>query len=215
MINGEESHLEVSELMPWFVNGTLGQDKGLLVREHIEVCTECRGDYAFMRRVNSAVNRTAPAPIVPRPPVDVFLSELDNTQKAQRWTANRPAWALAASVVAAVAVVTLFARDWQTDPAGSTQFDTVTSTQGVASMDYVLRVNFEPDSVAVDRNAVIESIGGRDVTPGEDENSIRLVVSVSGSSVADVERFTATVTARHEVRSVDIVALQLPVRNTE
>lgn len=208
-------HLEVSEMMPWFINGTLERSQASFVRKHLEVCAECRSDYSFLCSVSSAVNKSSPAPIVPKPPIDAFLAGLDANTQPRRPKYRYSAWAIAASFVVASVVAALYFADRLSGTDIPTRFDTATSVQSAVSMDYVLRIHFEADTTLDERFAVIESLQGHDVIADKVENALRLVVNVPGSSLVEVERFIKTVAARAEVKSIDIVAIQLPVKNSE
>jgi hypothetical protein len=47
------SHQAMRDLLPWFVNGTLGQGEAASVREHVQHCAQCAGDVARERRLQA------------------------------------------------------------------------------------------------------------------------------------------------------------------
>lgn len=211
MNTDSENHIEVSELLPWYINGTLESDKSSLVRKHLSACNECRDDYAFLRNVDVAVNKSSPAPIVPQPPVETFLARMDADKKITERRDHRLLWAVAASLVAGFLIALSLLGDRMQVTEDPNRFETATSASNTASMDYVLRIHFEDGTATNEHAAIIESFGGRNVVA--DKNAYKVVVSVPALTLEEAEKFTASIEARPEVRSVEIVALQLPVRN--
>ncbi|MFL5274381.1 MAG: zf-HC2 domain-containing protein, partial [Anaeromyxobacteraceae bacterium] len=61
-------HDAVAELLPWYVNATLGRDEAARVEEHLPACAACREDLARCRalalatRAASSEERWAPSP---------------------------------------------------------------------------------------------------------------------------------------------------------
>lgn len=206
-----ENHSEVSELLPWYLNGTLEGDKEILVRRHLVACVECRDDYAFLCNVDAAVNRSSPAPIVPQPPVETFMARIDAEKNTVAGSDYRRLWAMAASLVVVFLVAISIFGDRTTLTENPSRFETATSMSNAESMDYVLRIRFEDSTVMDDRASIIESFDGRGVVA--DGDAYRVIVGIPATSLEEAEVFTASIEARPEVRSVEIVALQLPVRN--
>lgn len=67
MSNGEDKsegvHLEVTELLPWYLNGSLRADEAARVASHMASCAECRGELATLTEMSEAVaNSTAALP---------------------------------------------------------------------------------------------------------------------------------------------------------
>jgi hypothetical protein len=212
MSNTSDNHGEVSELLPWYVNGTLDKEECQLVRQHVDNCPDCRDDFEFLCRVNSVVNKSSPAPIVPQPRVEEFFSTFDTDRDAEQRRRSLPRWAIAASrLIAALAVAVVLGNRFVVTES-PTRFETATSAQSIVSMDYVLRIRFEPETETDTQNAIISSLDGRDVTADGKPDAYRLIVSVPATSLEEIESFTKSVEARPEVRSVDVVALQLPMR---
>ena len=51
------SHNEVQELLPWFVNGSLAPEEARRVEAHRAACAECRSDLSAERQMAAAVAR--------------------------------------------------------------------------------------------------------------------------------------------------------------
>ena len=211
MSTDSENHIEVRELLPWYVNGTLESDQEKIVRQHLEACIECSDDYAFLSNVDAAVNRASPAPIVPRPPIETFMARINAKQKVTGVRDNRALWAVAASLIAAILLTVFFRGDGTAVTGIPTRFETATSASTTKSMDYVLRIRFEDGMTVSERAAIIESYDGQGVIA--DGDVYRVTVSIPALTLEEAEDFTAAIEARPEVKSVEIVALQLPIRN--
>jgi hypothetical protein len=56
-------HFEIQELLPWWVNGTLGADERGAVERHLAACDACRAEAEHCRTLARELERTtAPAP---------------------------------------------------------------------------------------------------------------------------------------------------------
>lgn len=210
MSTDSENHVEARELLPWYVNGTLAVDQVRLVRQHLEACNQCSDDYAFLCDVDSAVNKASPAPIVPQPPIESFMARIDAEKNVAGTRDYRPLWAVAASLIVAILLTVFFRGDGAAVTHTPVRFETATSAASTTSMDYVLRIHFEDDMAGKDRAAIIASFNGRSVIA--DGDAYRVTVNIPALTLEEAEDFTATIESQPEVKSVEIVALQLPVR---
>ena len=96
---------------------------------------------------------------------------------------------------------------------GLSRFETATSSQDSALMDYVLSIQFESGTSPADRDRILQDIGARDVSGGSDEGSYRVIVQLSAASLEELDSYTGDLESLSEVRSVAVVALQLPLRS--
>ncbi|RSZ60645.1 zf-HC2 domain-containing protein [Massilia atriviolacea] len=48
------SHQAMRDLLPWFANGTLGENEAAAVRAHVQHCAQCAGEVAWQRRLHAA-----------------------------------------------------------------------------------------------------------------------------------------------------------------
>jgi anti-sigma factor RsiW len=65
-MNGQTSHADVDELLPWYANGTLASDEREAVERHLDQCTRCQNELTLLREVASTAREAVAAvPAVP------------------------------------------------------------------------------------------------------------------------------------------------------
>ena len=204
-------HDEIDLLLPWFVNGTLEPAEHDRVAAHLVNCELCRESIALLSELQSAVVRNKATPIVPSPRIDNLLDAIDAVTPPRHsyWGQSR---SKIAAAVAALLLITAVNFSIQDDLAESPQiFETATSTQQGAAMDYVLSIQFEPVTSAAERERLLQDIEARDISGGIDEGAYRVIVQLPAASLEELDRYTSILESRSEIRSVNVVALQLPV----
>ena len=100
----------VSELLPWYANGTLPAAQRSEVDRHLRACERCRAELAWVTRLGADIKAATPGPagdlglarFLERIAPESNVLPLRRPQRA-RWLV--PALALAASVLVAQAVV--------------------------------------------------------------------------------------------------------------
>ena len=205
-------HDEIDLLLPWYVNETLDQAEHERVAIHVATCNECQENVSLLADVQAAVLRNEATPLVPQPRVNELLESIstDNQLRPSDRSQSTIYFAAAAATLLLIATLIITNPD---DPAGVAQkFETATTTQNGASMDYVLSIQFEPATTSTDRERVLQDIGARDVSGGIDEGSYRVIVQLSASSLEQLDRYTGDLESLPEVTSVSVVALQLPMK---
>jgi Putative zinc-finger len=112
------SHREITDLLPWYVNGTLAPAERDEVAAHLAGCPDCLAEAGILQSVSSAVqdlNERLPLPSDGQ--LDVLLSRIEKEwgerlgegpfARLKEWWAALPAsakWALVAQAVAVVAL---------------------------------------------------------------------------------------------------------------
>lgn len=211
-----QEHEEIDLLLPWYVNETLGPAERDRVAGHIASCSECRESVAQLRAVQALVARDKATPIVPRPRVNELLDAVEKRSGIPRLD-KRQALSLA---VAAVVTLTLIATLFISNPdrtAGTPMIfeSATTSDPGASSMDYVLRIQFGANTSETERARLLQDIGARDIAGGSAEGSYRVVVQLSAASLEELNRYTARLEAMPAITSVDVLALQLPMKSRQ
>lgn len=61
-ISAADRHRKATELLPWYVNGTLGADETAWIEAHLAQCPECQKELAFERGMHANLPESAPLP---------------------------------------------------------------------------------------------------------------------------------------------------------
>lgn len=100
-----KDHLEIQELLPWFVNGSLNEEEHSLVGEHIAECDTCGKAVTQLLSISAQFN--AQDPELPHRNINAFIDNLPSqstNSPGRRWL--RPA--MAACAVIGLAIVLIF-----------------------------------------------------------------------------------------------------------
>ena len=208
-------HENVELLLPWYVNRTLSEAEQDHVRQHVETCAECQRNAAFLSTVQDAVCKGTPTPIVPQPRVADLQGSIDlaeNESSRRHWHVG---FAVAVSALAAIVIVALVI-DYRYGAADlPTQFETATSDSSSSAMSYVMSIQFEAGTETADHDRIMELISAEDVSQADADGAYTVVVQIAAASLEQLERFTSKVRSMPEVKSIDVVAVQLPMRQNE
>lgn len=211
------AHAEITTLLPWYVNGTLGAADRDRVLEHLSSCSECHEDVFLCIDMQASVQQAGPTPILPATTGAEVLDarKIRGAGKA-RWS-RAQSWS-AAAAVALAAVLSVSALmsgidGGSTDqPLPNQQFTTATAPSTLPTVDYVLELQFAAGLSLDERRLVIAGISGGDTAIAADQTQIRIVVRLAPKSLQELEQYAADIQSRREVVSAEIIALQLPLR---
>ena len=206
-------HEEIDLLLPWYVNHTLEPAEHDRVTRHVTTCAECRESVSLLAEIQAAVVRNKATPIVPQPRIDELLDSINTSNPLRNLDRRQSKIFFAAAAVTLLLIAALILSNQEDRSGIPQQFETATSSQDSASMDYVLTIQFESGTAPVDRDRILQDIGARDVSGGSDEGSYRVIVQLSAASLEELDSYTGDLEFLSEVRSVAVVALQLPVRS--
>ena len=205
-------HDEIDLLLPWYVNESLDPIEHDRVAKHVAGCATCQENTALLVEVQAAVVRNNATPIVPQPRVSELLDSINQVTPVAKSAWKQSNTVMAAAVVTLLLIATLILTNQDNRTAAPQFFETATSDLDGKSMDYVLRIQFESGTAAADRDRVLQDIEARDVSGGIAEGSYRVVVQLSATSLEELGRFTGELESLTEVRSVSVIALQLPMQ---
>ena len=205
-------HDEIDLLIPWYVNDTLEPAEHDRVTRHVTTCAECRESVSLLAEIQTAVVRNKATPIVPQPRIDELLDSISTGNPLRHLDRQQSKIFFAAASVTLLLIATLILSDQEDRSGISQRFETATSSQVGASMDYVLTIQFESGTSPADRDRVLQDIGARDISGCGIEGSYRVIVQLSAASLEELDSYTGDLESLSEVRSVAVVALQLPVR---
>jgi hypothetical protein len=209
--NREDNHELIDGLLPWFVNNTLAPDEHSQVLRHLDRCEACRANVSLFSAVQSTMHHATATPMVPPPRTDRLLEAINRAAKEHMRPWPLIVASLAASLAAALLVATLLLPDRQDTATPPELYETATSTPREASMDYVINLQFEPGIPPRVRERVLRGLDARDINQGETSGTYRITVNLPAASLEELQRYTSDIESLAEIKSVSVVALQLPV----
>ena len=166
-IENSAEHQEVSALLPWYVNETLGEGDRERIEAHVGVCASCRDDVAAQQRICAAIAAQPAVDYMPVASLKRLQARLDaQAEKAaphappEQRTQRLPwrGWMAAASIaVMAVAVALLGADRWAQVEARLAQpnYRTVT-TSAPRPQGEVIRAVFSPTITLVELQTMLD-----------------------------------------------------------
>jgi hypothetical protein len=150
----------IADLIPWYLNGTLGGRERQRVDGHVQECSTCREELAKERRIYEEMAVEPRVEYMPAPSLKRLQAAISGP--GAEHTPSRPArvrrllpWtglAAASIVVAAVAVAFLSANRW--GHSRRPDYHTVT-TSTARPQDEVIRAVFAPTLTLVDLQGIL------------------------------------------------------------
>lgn len=208
-------HAEVAELLPWYVNGTLGIAERDRVLEHLQSCDDCREEVSLCMDMQASAQQAGPTPILPATTsAQILHGGKIRVAGKEHWTRPQK-WGVAAAVglVALLGAIELAPNQTVVNqPAPNQIFDAATSPAAMQTVDYVLELQFVAGLSADERAVVIAGLGGSNTVTAVDQTRVQVVVRLAPKSLHELEQYAAEIQSRREVLSAEIVALQLPLR---
>ena len=208
-------HGWVDRVLPWFVNNTLDVDEQERVRRHLDCCDACRAAVSLLSTLQSTLRHTTATPMVPPARTERLLATIDNLDGKHARSRRLTVIAVAASLAVALVVGTLVLSNRQTVITEPVLYETVTSPASGSSMDYVLDVQFEPGVTFAAQERLLRNLDARDTNRSEAGNMYRITVNLRASSLEELEQYKREVESLREIRSVTVVAVQLPVKRKQ
>jgi hypothetical protein len=167
------NHQEISALLPWYVNGSIGEQERQRVDAHLIACAGCRDDLVQERRIYAGMTAETAVEYMPAASLKSLQARLDGlvggapeNVPADVRTVRKPdrrsmAWQglMAASVaVMAVAISLLAADRWMQLRAHASEpvYYTVTSPAAHAQGE-VIRAVFSPTITLVELQAILDA----------------------------------------------------------
>jgi anti-sigma factor RsiW len=210
-------HEEISALIPWYVNGSIGEGDRQRVEAHLAQCTRCREDMALEQRVHAGMSVQPGVEYMPAASLKRLQSRLDGLTAAQSGEAAVAAprtrfvaagrravtWhgVMAASVaIMAVAVSLLAADRWMQSRVEDGPYRTVTASKPRVPGE-VIRAVFVPTITLVELQAVLDEAGLR-IVSGPTEAG---VYSLAANSQRPVSASLAALRGHAKVRFAESI----------
>jgi hypothetical protein len=188
-IENSAEHHDVSALLPWYVNETLGERDRERVDAHLGVCASCREDLAAQQRICAAIEARPALDYMPVASLKRLQARLDAQadSAAAPGLPRQPAarrlpwrgWMAASIAVMAVAVALLAADRWEQIEARLTQpkYSTVT-TSAPRPRGEVIRAVFSPAITLVELQTILDEAQLR-IVSGPTEAGVYSLASTS------------------------------------
>lgn len=191
-------HREISALLPWYVNGSIGEHERQRVDAHLIACAGCRDDLAQERRIYRGMTAETAVEYIPAASLKRLQARLDGvagaasaTLSAEAPAARKPsrrlAWQglMAASVALMAVALSLLAADrWMQLHAHSSAPDYYTvTTPTVHAPGEVIRAVFSPTITLVELQAILDEAELR-IVSGPTEAGVYSLASNSRQPVS-------------------------------
>jgi hypothetical protein len=210
-------HEEISALIPWYLNGSIGEGDRQRMDAHLTQCAQCREDMALERRVYAGMSVEPGVEYMPAASLKRLQSRLDGLTTAQPGetaveaprtrlvAAGRRAvtWhgVMAASVaIMAVAVSLLAADRWMQSRGQDGPYRTVTTSKPRVPGE-VIRAVFVPTITLVELQSVLDESGLR-IVSGPTEAG---VYSLAANSQRPVSASLASLRGHAKVRFAESI----------
>jgi anti-sigma factor ChrR (cupin superfamily) len=210
-----DEHSRVDRLLPWFVNDTLERSEREQVERHLDACHACRSAASLLSSVQSTVRHSIASPMMPQPRTDRLLESIDRYENKAGRSRTMTAVAVAASFAAAFLVVALVLPDRDREATEPARYETTTSPAQRSSMDYVLELQFEAGTSMAEQERVLQGLEATEIKRSGSSGLYRIAVSLPAASLEELERYTSDLESSGEIKSVDVVAVQLPMQRRQ
>ena len=203
MHNGE--HAQVSDLIPWYVNGRLASAAAARVAAHVAGCSACQREHAEQLRLYNAMQADDSLAFASEASFQKLGARLDARAQAPRLS-HALRWAAAASILAAAGLGAWGARSWQAAPLRTTgPYMTLTTPARVATAGSQVRVVFTPNLTMSELTRLLHSVNAY-ISDGPTEAGVyTLGFTPQLNSAAETARRLAELRADENVRFAEPV----------
>jgi anti-sigma-K factor RskA len=159
-------HADISALIPWYVNETIGEDERRRIDTHLDGCDKCRRELEEQRRLQEAMSTDTAIEYMPAASLNRLRARLDGAEagEPEKATPSRgwiraTSWQglMAASIaLMAVALSFLAADRFQTRAHAGADYYTVTSS-GQRPSGEVIRAVFAPTATVAELQGMLDA----------------------------------------------------------
>lgn len=172
------AHKVADVLLPWLVNGTLEGDELAFVSQHVEGCTRCQREVAWLREFHAAcvAGEAQPGASSAFRKLRRQLEDPSPGRPALRSRWNRLGYGSQWLIAAQLAAIVVLGSLWLTGVEGPAQFRTLGATTASAPMTGDLVVVFDPATSESELRRILRGAGARVVDGPTDSNAYVLGV---------------------------------------
>ena len=160
MATKDTEHQQIRELLPWYLNGTLGADEAARVQRHLERYPELEAEADETGALLQAAAADVPVPMLNHERLNRVMERIDDEPQAsagvadlaaalQRWWDRRPTqqlrW-LPAAVAAALGLVALLLVVPRFD-LGEPEYETFSSERPAVALQFTVAENLGQDEI--------------------------------------------------------------------
>jgi len=176
----EDTHMQVWDLLPWYVNGTLDENEQRLVKAHLLHCRRCHTELSRCQNTVRAVHRDREQSWQQKPDqLDRLFQQIDQLESVNSSTGQSgrngfrlhfsrlyewlegnlslPRWSLAVPAALAMALTAVLV--FQSAPRESAVYGTLTSPGAALDVQQQrLQIIFSPDSTTSEITRLLQSL---------------------------------------------------------
>jgi hypothetical protein len=145
------SHEQAIELLPWFINGSLGEEEQVQVHEHAFKCIICRRELEALEVLGDHISEAAESIQIPaldmrniNARIDTFIDRQNRKRKIVSWFREMFSKPLPLAFAVQTVLVIVLATILLWSPSEDPEFTTLTQPQNFPDGTYV-RVVFNPE----------------------------------------------------------------------
>lgn len=155
-----ERDAELDQLLPWYVNGTLGDDERARVEAYLAASAGAREEVELLRRLRDHVKASQPS----QSPGELGLKRLQREIASERKAAaaqggSTPGWWRPAAIAAALVIVIQGALLFQSWPEGGNV--DIAGGGKASGRSAVIEATFAPEATEAEIRAALQAIDGR------------------------------------------------------
>jgi hypothetical protein len=203
-------HVDLREMVPWHLNGTLNDADRKRVAAHLEDCAACRSDSADFDAMRAAVRSGDIAPLIPATRATDILA-MDRPVQERTKSDRSRTWFAVAAAATLVAVAVSYNTDQERESSANI-FQTATTDSTTMGVNYVLQMQFVVDTSVAERRLVVEGLGEVGKWTVDQNGVYEIHMRLDDQSLAGLEAFETRLRGLAVVKSAEFIAMQLPVR---
>ncbi|HNP36049.1 MAG TPA: zf-HC2 domain-containing protein [Woeseiaceae bacterium] len=205
---------ELRRNIPWYLNGTLADKAAVILREHLQNCSDCQADFAIHAEMRASVLGRELAPLKPVTRAEDIIGDdthgVGKLSGARSFTSRRVAVAASIAIFGVVLIVALYPEN--DADVGNQLFQTATSEGSTDGIDYVLQLQFERSVAESERARIAAQLNGAVKWAVNDKGVYEVHIKLAAPTLQGLKKYEEHAEALTGVQSAKFTALQLPMR---
>lgn len=206
-------HRESWELLPWLVNGSLGEAQAQRLQDHLRQCAECRREHEAQLSLQQQVRREESVLYAPHASLRKLMTRIEQGESAPVRESSRPPapriarrmrWLIFAVAAEALGVVVLIgALSWQVDSDRAPHYSTLSSSQAILPQGPAARVVFAPSLSLAELGELLRSYNAQ-VVAGPSDAGVYTLAFPAARGQEEVAAAITRLRANPEVRFAEL-----------